>query len=213
MPRKRSAEEEEALRQKALELRRMGLSYRQIARELGCSAFKVHELLKAYESPQSRLKQAVELADRLEGLRREVEGLKESLAQARPLQELTEKLSKLEEKLTNNLLDLVRWSAGLQAGVGFRLDKESPFRCRWADDEGYCYIMMFDEEPWFGESKHVELEELKGYILNVRDATLACASCPAYTPADPALAEEVKRYVEARLGGGRSRAPSFSGAA
>jgi len=32
----------EALRQRALELRSKGLSYREIARELGCSVFKVH---------------------------------------------------------------------------------------------------------------------------------------------------------------------------
>jgi hypothetical protein len=208
MPKKRSAEEEEALREKALELRRMGLSYRQLAGQLGCSTFKVHELLKAYESPQSRLRQAAELADRLEELRREVEGLKESLAQARPLQELGERVSKLEKTLTNNLLDLVRWSAGLQVGVGLKLDEGSPFRCRWVDGEGYCYVTMLDEEPWFAESKYVELGELKGYILNVRDANLACASCPAYTPADPALAEEVKRYVEVKLKGSRSRAPT-----
>jgi hypothetical protein len=135
----------------------MELSYRQIGRELGCSAFKVHRLVSPYESPQSRLKQAVELADRLEGLKREVEGLKESLAQARPLQELAGKLTKLEETLMNNLLDLVKWSAGLQVGVGFRLDEGSPFRCRWVDGEGYCYVMMLDEEPWFAQSKYVEL--------------------------------------------------------
>jgi DNA-binding CsgD family transcriptional regulator len=40
MPRKRY--DDEALRARALELRSRGLSYREIARELGCSVFKVH---------------------------------------------------------------------------------------------------------------------------------------------------------------------------
>jgi transposase-like protein len=40
MPRRRY--DDEALRARALELRARGLSYREIARELGCSVFKVH---------------------------------------------------------------------------------------------------------------------------------------------------------------------------
>jgi transposase-like protein len=41
--------DDEALRQRALELRAKGLSYREIARELGCSVFKVHQLISPYE--------------------------------------------------------------------------------------------------------------------------------------------------------------------
>jgi hypothetical protein len=44
------------------------LSYRGIARELGCSVFKVHQLISSYESPRSRVRQVVELAGRVEEL-------------------------------------------------------------------------------------------------------------------------------------------------
>jgi predicted transcriptional regulator len=58
----------DVLRQKALELRARGLSYREIARELGCSVFKVHQLISPYESPRSRIRQVHELANRVEEL-------------------------------------------------------------------------------------------------------------------------------------------------
>jgi orotate phosphoribosyltransferase-like protein len=47
--------DDEALRARALELRSRGLSYRGIACELGCSVFKVYQLISSYESPRSRV--------------------------------------------------------------------------------------------------------------------------------------------------------------
>jgi orotate phosphoribosyltransferase-like protein len=43
MPKKKYNDEE--LKQKALELRKQGLSYREIAKKLNCSIFKIHEVL------------------------------------------------------------------------------------------------------------------------------------------------------------------------
>jgi orotate phosphoribosyltransferase-like protein len=43
MPKKKFNDQE--LKQKALELRKQGLSYREIAKKLNCSIFKVHEVL------------------------------------------------------------------------------------------------------------------------------------------------------------------------
>jgi predicted transcriptional regulator len=62
-PKKRR--DDEALRARALELRSRGLSYREIARELGCSVFKVYQLISPYESPRSRIREVHELATRL----------------------------------------------------------------------------------------------------------------------------------------------------
>jgi DNA invertase Pin-like site-specific DNA recombinase len=61
MPRRRY--EDEVLRQRArglVELRSRGLSYREIVCELGCSVFKVYQLISPYESPRSRIKQVLE---------------------------------------------------------------------------------------------------------------------------------------------------------
>jgi orotate phosphoribosyltransferase-like protein len=76
MPRKRY--DDEVLRARALELRSRGLSYREIARELGCSVFKAHQLISHYESPSSRIREVRELATRVEelsGKLRDLEGL------------------------------------------------------------------------------------------------------------------------------------------
>jgi transposase len=54
MPKRKWNEEE--LRKKALELRRQGKSYREIAKEIGCSVFTVSRILSPFENPQSRLK-------------------------------------------------------------------------------------------------------------------------------------------------------------
>ena len=43
MPKKKYNDQE--LKKKALELRKQGLSYRKIAKELNCSVFKVHRIL------------------------------------------------------------------------------------------------------------------------------------------------------------------------
>jgi orotate phosphoribosyltransferase-like protein len=43
MPKKRYNDQD--LKQKALELRNQGLSYREIAKKLNCSIFKIHEVL------------------------------------------------------------------------------------------------------------------------------------------------------------------------
>jgi predicted transcriptional regulator len=77
MPRKRY--DDDVLRARALELRSRGLSYREIARELGCSVFKVYQLISPCESPWSRIRQVHELATRVEELSRKLREL-ESLA-------------------------------------------------------------------------------------------------------------------------------------
>jgi DNA-directed RNA polymerase specialized sigma24 family protein len=64
--------DDEVLRARALELRSKGLSYREIARELGCSVFKVHQLIAPYESPRSRIRQVLGLAGRVEELSRKI---------------------------------------------------------------------------------------------------------------------------------------------
>jgi len=71
--------DDEALRAKALKLRKQGYRYREIARELGCSVYKVHEVLVPVEGVKSRIRQVAELADKVDKLRRRVEELSEEV--------------------------------------------------------------------------------------------------------------------------------------
>jgi len=57
---------EKELLPKILELRKKGMSYREIAKNIGCSIFTVSRILSHYENPQSRLKQAAELAEKVD---------------------------------------------------------------------------------------------------------------------------------------------------
>jgi orotate phosphoribosyltransferase-like protein len=106
MPKKRY--DDEALRARALELRSKGLSYREIARELGCSVFKVYQLISPYESPRSWIRQVLELARMVDELGRRVDELnaelgelKRRLSQLKPLEDINRAVYALRGMLTN----------------------------------------------------------------------------------------------------------------
>jgi len=54
MPKKKYDDDD--LRKKAMALRDKGCSYREIAQRLGCSLFKISELISDVEQPERRLK-------------------------------------------------------------------------------------------------------------------------------------------------------------
>ena len=82
--------DDEALRAKALELRREGLSYREIARRLGCSVYKVWELLSPHENIRSRIKQVAELAQKLDELSRRISEVEGKISRIEGLESLAE---------------------------------------------------------------------------------------------------------------------------
>jgi predicted transcriptional regulator len=203
MPRRKWDEEE--LRKKALELRRQGKSYREIAKELGCSVFTVSKVLSPFENPQSRLKQTAELAMRVEELSKSVEGLvrkleeyKSKLESLRPIEELRGWLLRIDERLSkveasakalkaevrevasrvNSLNDKMGW---VERSAARRL-RDDWAGCRYVDEEGYCtYWGLYSKvEGWdmregFEEGKVV-------YHLNVKKHPLICTACPSYKP-------------------------------
>jgi transposase-like protein len=120
MPRKRY---DEALRARALELRSRGLSYREIARGLGCSVFKVHQLISPYESPRSRIRQVHELAARVDELDRKLREL-ESLA------------LRLESTVK---LPAFNIEPDLQLLCRNVMEARMEYRpCKYMDSDGYC---------------------------------------------------------------------------
>jgi len=185
MPRKRY--DDEVLRSKALELRGRGLSYREIAKKLGCSVYKVHELLSPYESPQSRIKQVVELSKKVEELSKGVADfeskfneLKSVLSEVRPSLELIKDLSEIKKRLSS-------LEEGLRVVEEFarvRVEHED-LRCRWVDEErGLCTLLYCDEgEPGCEKVvENIDGEEMVFYLQNVRKHPLICTVCPYYKP-------------------------------
>jgi predicted nuclease with TOPRIM domain len=201
MPRRKWDEEE--LREKALELRRQGRSYREIARELGCSVFTVSKVLSPFENPQSRLKQVAELAARVEGLSKSVEELTKRLEEyrsrfegLRPIEELRGWLSKMEERLSKveasvkvlkaevkeiagrvGLLDdKMGW---IERSVARRL-RDDWAGCRYVDEEGYCTRWYWQSRVEGWDMREGFVEEKTVYHLNVKKYSLVCTACPSY---------------------------------
>jgi len=172
VPRKRY--DDEALRARALELRRQGHSYREIARALGCSVYKVHELLAPLENPRSRLKQVAELAGKVEELERRVGELDSVLRGAGVLAEELERLS-------HELSELVREVELIRVSARMRTESRP---CRYIDGRGYCTIWH-----WSSRTEGWDMEPLQDpsggrvrYRLNVKKHPLICLACPLYTP-------------------------------
>jgi transposase-like protein len=187
VPRRRY--DDEALRQKALELRSKGLSYREIARELGCSVFKVHQLIAPYESPKSRVKQVVELAGRIGEL-------------SRRLRELEVLASRLEATVKPPAFNI---GPDLELLCRNVMEARMTYRpCRHMDPEGYC------TRHFVFASERVEgLDCKKGFIRGAEEDIevcypsvlthwFFCMLCPYYTPAEGEEAERIlgDRWVE-----------------
>jgi predicted transcriptional regulator len=185
VPRKRY--DDEALRARALELRSKGLSYREIARELGCSVFKVYQLIAPYESPRSRIRQVHELATKVEELDRKL----------RDLESLASRLEVAVKPPVFNIeadLELICRVAAYRVNMGL---------CAYMDSEGYCSRWCFYDLRASGLNARRYSEEFGGevwecYEPNVLTHWMLCLVCPAYTPADDDRRREIlgDRYVE-----------------
>jgi len=153
MPRK--IYEDKRLKPEALRLRRQGLSYREIAEKLSYSVYKVHELISEHESPSSRLKQAAELADKLDGLASklnaldtQVSKLQSFLSNVKMLRDLTGGVSKLRKEVESidrrlkELADSINW---IRTSAERRL-REDYDGCKWLDGSGYCICWLWHEK-------------------------------------------------------------------
>jgi hypothetical protein len=154
------------------------LSYRGIARELGCSVFKVYQLISPYESPRSRIRQVHELAGRVEEL-------------SRRLRELEVLASRLEvavkPQVFNIEADLRLLCNVMEARMTYR-------PCIYMDPDGYCMKHFV-----IGRVKGIDCR--RGVVRGVVDVEvcypsvlthwLFCLLCPDYTPAEGEEAERI----------------------
>ena len=195
--------DDDKLRERALELRRRGYSFRQIAKELGCSVYKAYDLISQYEKPSHRLKQAIELADKVEKISSEVEILTKKLkkltlktSKIEPIEDLSKKLSGLEENLTNlnkslskisekvsSLEDKVERILNDLEWIHLSVEKrilERHKKCIWLDEDGFCRAMYFDKRIKGLVMRPEEQEGRIVYLLNVKKYPLICTACPYY---------------------------------
>jgi len=174
MPKKIWKEEE--LRPKILELRRKGMSYREIARQIGCSIFTVSKIISPLENPQSRLKKVAELAAKVEEISKKVEILDSKLQNFKFLEEIGKRLSIIEKKVfeLEKELKLLRWSAE---------DRVEDYRCKHLDEDGFCHLWSWKKMEGF-EMKEILVKGRKEFLLNAKKHPLICAACPRYEPSE-----------------------------
>ena len=171
---------DDALRAKALELRREGLSYREIAGRLGCSVYKVWELLSPHENLQSRIRQAAELAQKLDELGKRVSKVEEKISRIEGLESLAVLASRIEE--LEKRVNRINRDFGIASLSAFYKVFDNP--CRWIDDRGFCRLLHFGEDD-VREYQDVERVVVNGrvvYRLNVEIYPWLCLGCPFYQP-------------------------------
>jgi hypothetical protein len=169
--------DDEALRTRALELRAKGLSYREIARELSCNVFKVYQLISPYESPRSRIRQTVELSNRVK--------------------ELSGRLEATVKPPVFNIEPDLRLScivAEIRANLKPRI---------YMDSDGYRTLYCaFDRIDGLNGRRVVEGGG-ECWQPNVLTHWLFCMICPDHTPAEGEEAERILRGREVVCTGGR----------
>jgi predicted transcriptional regulator len=188
MPKKKY--DDEVLRARALELRSRGLSYREIARELGCSVFKVYQLISPYESPRSRIRQVLELTRVVDELSKRVgelnvklSELEPRLSQLKPLEDMSKIVHDLKgsvDNLSTRILELEDAMDWVRRSVSRKL--RGPSECMYIDRDGYCTLWYWEGRVEGWDMKEGVSGGRKIYHLNVRKHPLICTSCPSYKP-------------------------------
>jgi transposase-like protein len=182
MPRKKYNDEE--LKQKAIDLRTKGYSYRAIAKTLGCSVYKIHDVIAPYENLNSRLRQAAELARKVEAMSDKVSRLESVIGLMKPLDELNKDVLMVKQELgriSKEIASIKNDMRLIKEGVDLRFLEEN--QCVNMDSAGYCKLWQWYHtvEGWDMMQEKDENGKVH-YHLNVMKHRLHCVACPAYEP-------------------------------
>ena len=186
--------DDEKLRQQALALRKNGLSYREIAKELGCSTYKVHEVLAEYEKNRKKKvgEMTAELAE-LEGKVKEFEEIMDSIDSR--IYKLEKHLSKIEHTdVIGDMIDISERIKSLEAKMEivkdyldlmYMVGEEKMVRCRYYNKAmGACSKWEWNVAP---ENKSLQ-EAIKhlgsNYLYAPKKFPILCALCPFYIPSN-----------------------------
>jgi len=120
---------DESIRAKAIELRSKGLSYREIARELGISVATAFRLVKSVEGASAPVSTGSANSEDMD-LKKVLDGVA-----------LLTLIEAYNTKRLHEIEELIRW---IQIGASLRLVGD--FRCVWIDANGYCKALILGEK-------------------------------------------------------------------
>lgn len=191
-------------------LREKGYSYRQIAKELDCSLFKVSQLISDVEQPESRLKKLVEIDGRIKNLNSNLNSLADSVADInrkmpniQHVESILEHFSKAEEcikkeeeaiktrgsyyKAVQEINTIYKYIDRINALINwFQLDIEFIEEIAKLKVSGEFKCANMDEG---GDCKKIKIERYnvkndiskgKYTITNMQSFPIFCLGCPAY---------------------------------
>ena len=187
MPRKKPDDDE--LRKRALELRKKGLSYIEIGKQIGRSSYKAWVLVSPYEDHQPKITQVSELNEkiaqlnaRLNELTKVTDDIGAQLKRVKAIRDLNERTSRIDEELKGVKED----AKSIKDSINFVLmgatnkTSDTIYGCKGVDKDGFCTLWFYAnmEKEWNMRQK--EREGKVVYELNVRKHPLVCAACPKF---------------------------------
>jgi transposase len=172
--------------QKILELRRQGLSIREIAKRVGLSHSTVWYILKKHEQ-QLQQQSGSGSSKQVQNVQQTSKTVQEVQPQLN-VQILVQGLAELVKALENSVLDLSKRVERLELFKILiehvsRVRVEGPTKCKYIDDYGYCEKIVLPQCPPDFQCIEVILADgRKMYRPRVVDNPVLCAVCPYYKP-------------------------------
>jgi len=180
--------DEKDLLPKVLELRKMGLSYREIAREIGCSTYTVWKIIKGSKHEkvreETRSTEVDELVKKIRELEVRIEKIEEGF---RMIKEISEELSNTIKELLSNIVKGFSGLSYLIANlkllmIGGELRIREGGLCIHVDEKGYCSYWFWRKKLEGYDMKEVIESGERRYYLNVKKHYSICITCPYYRP-------------------------------
>ena len=182
----------EKLKEEALKLRAEGLSYREIAKRLGCSTYVVSQVLKEYE--KERQKKIGEMTAELAELEETVQEFTDDIASIESrLSNIKGRISKIERmESVENVVSLSSRVDKLEINMEIVKDyinildmagKEKLKRCVYYDERnGFCMERRWDIAPRNRHIYDATKDMVSHFTFMPQKFPALCAVCPFYQP-------------------------------
>jgi len=183
--------DDEELAEKANELRQLGYTYAEIARELGCSISKAWTLVenqKRINSKKALSKSIEELcgefAETKKSIEDEIEELKKAIEEARKsvaefeskkseIDQIIEKMKNTEAFIAKNHIETLSWLRATLIHAG----KKKAENCFYRENNVCVKWIFHEDQNHFSLTKEGEKYRL---VLNDNNSLAFCGLCPYY---------------------------------